>query len=197
MYKASKSYDNKALEPYLSEETQTYHFEKHHIGYTNTLNDLVQKGGLPSWSLSQIISMKDKVDAKVFNNAAQIFNHDFYWNSLSLNNSAPNEKLLSLINQKFGSIENFQNSYISKASELFGSGWSWIVFDKTKLELDIVNTSNAENYAATDNLIPILVTDLWEHSYYIDYRNDRKKYVENIVKHCLNWEFANSNLCLS
>lgn len=191
MFKAIKNYDNQALKPYLSEETLKYHFEKHHLGYVNTLIMLTKGTELEHLSIMEIIAIKGEISEKIYNNAAQIFNHDFYWSSLSANGGKPNEELSSVINKCFGDMEGLYKVYIEKASETFGSGWSWLVLDKASSKLSIINTPNADNPLMYDNLIPILTIDLWEHSYYIDYRNDRKSYVEKLIKNCLNWDFAN------
>ena len=193
MFKAIKNYNNKALEPYLSDETQIYHFEKHHTGYANTLTNLTNGTDLENLSINEIISKKKDISPKIFNNAAQIFNHDFYWNSLSIKKTEPSFNLLSEINKHFTNIDKFYETYINTASEMFGSGWSWLVLDKSSNDnkLFIMNTSNADTPIVYDNLYPLLTIDLWEHSYYIDYRNDRKSYIETLVKNCLNWDFAN------
>lgn len=193
MFKAIKNYNNKALEPYLSDETQIYHFEKHHTGYANTLTNLTNGTDLQNLSINEIISKKKDISPKIFNNAAQIFNHDFYWNSLSIKKTEPSFKLLSEINKHFISLDKFYETYINTASEIFGSGWSWLALDKSSndIKLFIMNTSNADTPIVYDNLYPLLTIDLWEHSYYIDYRNDRKSYIETLIRNCLNWDFAN------
>ena len=192
MFKATKTYDNKALEPYLSEETLRYHFEKHHSGYASTLTNLTKGTEKESLSINEIIAIKKDISSKIYNNASQIFNHDFYWSSLSCEKTVPSDKFSAAINKYFGSIDGFYDTYINTASEMFGSGWSWLVFDKTSVDgqLSIFNTSNADNPLVYDNLYPILTIDLWEHSYYIDYRNDRKSYIETLIRNCLNWSFA-------
>lgn len=199
MFAASKKYPNDALEPYISSETQNFHFEKHHKGYAKTLENLIEGTQLEDLTIFEIMSLKDRVQdglfdnlPQIFNNAYQFFNHDFYWNSLSKDGGKPSEKLSNAINECYGDLENFKQSYIDYASKLFGSGWSWFVYDDFENKIGFFNASNADNpliYSKT----PLLVVDLWEHAYYIDYRNDRKKYLENVIMHCLNWNFANSN----
>lgn len=191
MFKAIKNYDNKAMNPYLCEETLIFHFEKHHVGYANNLTNLTNGTNLESLSIEDIISKKEKISSKVFNNAAQVFNHDFYWKSLSLEKNEPSKELLTAIEKDFANVENFYDAYINTASEMFGSGWSWLVLDKNSTpHLRILNTLNADNPLVYDNLYPILTMDLWEHAYYIDYRNDRKTYLERLIRNCLNWKFA-------
>lgn len=192
MFAASRNYDNRYLNPYLSEETLKYHFERHHIGYANNLIELTKGTLYENQSLIELINLKDTIEKRIYNNAAQIFNHDFYWNSLTTEKTEINEKLRLLINKSFGDVENFYKSYLQKASELFGSGWSWLVLIKKTSELSIINTNNAD--LPPEGMIPILVIDLWEHAYYIDYRNDRKTYIIQIIKNCLNWDFASENL---
>lgn len=192
MFKATKKYDHKFLAPFVSEETQTYHFEKHHVGYANSLNSLVTGTKFEKFSVLDIIRCKNDIDTKVYNNAAQIFNHDFYWNSITTKKTNPSSKILKLIDKSFKNLDSFQKIYIEKASELFGSGWSWLVLDQDD-NLSVINKQNA-NTPMDIGLKPVLVIDLWEHAYYIDYRNDRKLYVETIVKYCLNWDFANDNV---
>ena len=182
MFKAIKNYNNKALEPYLSDETQIYHFEKHHTGYANTLTNLTNGTDLENLSINEIISKKKDISPKIFNNAAQIFNHDFYWNSLSIKKTEPSFNLLSEINKHFTNIDKFYETYINTASEMFGSGWSWLVLDKSSNDnkLFIMNTSNADTPIVYDNLYPLLTIDVWEHSYYLQYKTDKKEYVRNL-----------------
>ncbi len=193
MFRAVKEYSNDYLIPFISSETQSYHFEKHHKGYANTLNKLVDGQSLSEKSLEEIIKLESSIDAVIYNNAAQVFNHDFYWKSLALN-KVPGQELQDIINRSFENIDNLKNIYIEKASKLFGSGWSWLVFNKKSGLLDIINTTNAKNLLSDEENKALLVIDLWEHAYYIDYRNDRLKYLTTVVNNCLNWEFATQNL---
>ena len=188
---ANIGYGNTELKPYLSEECIDFHYGKHHAGYANTLNGLIQGTKYENLNLEDIICESRGKDQKIFNNASQLFNHDFYWKCLKPSTSIPQGKLLQLIKEQFESFDNFQNTYIETAAGLFGSGWSWIVERHGKL--NFVNTQNSE-IPHEDGVKLICVLDVWEHAYYIDYRNDRRKYLNEIVKNCINWDFCESNL---
>ncbi|MFV9473340.1 superoxide dismutase [Fe] [Advenella sp. RU8] len=178
-----------ALAPHISQETLEFHYGKHHQTYVTNLNNLIAGTEFENASLEEIIK---KSSGGVFNNAAQVWNHTFYWNSLSPNGGGePTGALLEAINAKWGSVAAFKEAFNKSAAGNFGSGWTWLV-KKEDGTLDIVNTSNAATpLTGTDK--PLLTCDVWEHAYYIDYRNARPKYLEtfwNIV----NWEFAAANL---
>jgi len=182
-------YEKNALEPHISAETLDFHHGKHHATYVAKLNGLVEGTDLAEKSLEEIIKSSD---GGVFNNAAQIWNHTFYWNSLSPNGGGePTGALADAINAKWGSFADFKAAFNDKAVNNFGSSWTWLVktADGT---LDIVNTSNAGT-PITDDLVPLLTVDLWEHAYYIDYRNVRPNYLEGFWA-LANWEFAAANL---
>ncbi|GAA4406694.1 superoxide dismutase [Fe] [Advenella faeciporci] len=178
-----------ALAPHISQETLEFHYGKHHQTYVTNLNNLIAGTEFENASLEEIIK---KSSGGVFNNAAQVWNHTFYWNSLSPNGGGePTGALLEAINAKWGSVAAFKEAFNKSAAGNFGSGWTWLV-KKEDGTLDIVNTSNAAT-PLTGNDKPLLTCDVWEHAYYIDYRNARPKYLEtfwNIV----NWEFAAANL---
>ncbi|MBV4397594.1 superoxide dismutase [Fe] [Advenella alkanexedens] len=178
-----------ALAPHISQETLEFHYGKHHQTYVTNLNNLIAGTEFENASLEEIIK---KSSGGVFNNAAQVWNHTFYWNSLSPNGGGePTGALLEAINAKWGSVAAFKDAFNKSAAGNFGSGWTWLV-KKEDGTLDIVNTSNAAT-PLTGNDKPLLTCDVWEHAYYIDYRNARPKYLEtfwNIV----NWEFAAANL---
>ncbi|BCX89618.1 superoxide dismutase, Fe-Mn family [Methylomarinovum tepidoasis] len=181
-------YPMDALEPYISKETLEYHYGKHHKAYVDNLNNLIQGTEFENMSLEEIIL---KASGPIFNNAAQVWNHTFYWNSLAPNaGGAPNGAIADAIDRDFGSFDAFKEAFSKAAVTLFGSGWAWLVLSGDKLE--IVQTQNAGN-PMTDNKKPILTCDVWEHAYYIDYRNARPKYVENFWN-LVNWSFANQNL---
>eukprot|EP01097_Dermamoeba_algensis_P007975 TRINITY_DN515_c0_g1_i3.p1 TRINITY_DN515_c0_g1~~TRINITY_DN515_c0_g1_i3.p1 ORF type:complete len:200 (+),score=64.40 TRINITY_DN515_c0_g1_i3:63-662(+) len=183
-------YAKNALAPHLSEETLNFHYEKHHRGYVNKLNQLAAEK--PAWAGKSYEELIKTESGVVFNQAAQIWNHTFYWKSLSPNGGgAPTGKVAELINEAFGSFDAFKEKFSAAASGHFGSGWAWLVRDDNN-KLQIVSTHDAGN-PIKDGHIPVLTCDVWEHAYYIDFRNDRPKYIAtwwNLV----NWEFANSNL---
>ncbi len=182
-------YAKDALAPTLSEETLEYHYGKHHNTYVVNLNKLVENTEYADMSLEEIIM---KSSGGIFNNAAQIWNHTFYWNSLSSNGGgAPEGALADAINAAFGSFEEFKNQFNQSAATNFGSGWTWLCKNEQG-NLEIVNTSNA-GCPLTEGKTPLLTVDVWEHAYYIDYRNARPKYLESFWN-LVNWDFANSNL---
>lgn len=171
---------NDALEPYVSKETIAYHYGKHHQAYVTKLNGLIAGSEFENSDLSQIVM---QADGAIFNNAAQIWNHDFYWQSLAPAGSEISSTTAKLLEQHFGSIENFKQAFTQKALGLFGSGWTWLVQDNAG-KLSIVNTTNADN-PIRNGLKPLLTCDVWEHAYYIDARNARPTYLQNF------WEIVN------
>ncbi|BBA34984.1 superoxide dismutase, Fe [Methylocaldum marinum] len=181
-------YAKNALEPHISAETLEYHYGKHHQTYVTNLNNLIAGTDFEKLPLEDIIK---KSSGGIFNNAAQVWNHTFYWNSLKPNGGgAPAGALADAINQAFGSFDKFKEEFTKCAIGTFGSGWAWLVKNADG-KLAIVSTSNAGNPMTSDQT-PLLTCDVWEHAYYIDYRNARPKYVEafwNLV----NWDFASKN----
>ncbi len=179
-----------ALAPHISKETLEFHYGKHHQAYVNNLNNLIQGTEFEDSPLEDII--RKAPAGGLFNNAAQIWNHTFYWNSMSPNGGgAPTGAIADAINKAFGSFDEFKTQFAQKAATNFGSGWTWLVKNQDG-SLSIENTSNAGN-PLTSGQTPVLTCDVWEHAYYIDYRNARPAYVEawwNLV----NWEFASKNL---
>jgi Fe-Mn family superoxide dismutase len=177
-----------ALKPYISEETLEYHYGKHHQAYVTNLNKLIVGTEFEKKDLLEIVKT---ASGGIFNNAAQHLNHSFYWQCLTPKSTGkPSEQLMVAINKTFGSFDKFKEEFTKSASGLFGSGWTWLAKDKNET-LSIINTSNAGN-PVTDNKTPLLTCDVWEHAYYIDYRNARAKYIEafwNIV----NWDFVSKN----
>lgn len=181
-------YDRDALAPVISAETLDFHYGKHHQTYVTNLNNLITGTEYESSSLEDIIR---SADGGIFNNAAQVWNHTFYWNCLSpTGGGEPSGSLADAITTRFGSFDAFRETFIKSATTNFGSGWTWLV-KSAEGELDIVNTSNAAN-PMTDGLIPLMTIDVWEHAYYIDYRNARPKYLDEIWK-IINWEFIEAN----
>jgi Fe-Mn family superoxide dismutase len=182
-------YAQNALSPHLSSETLEYHYGKHHRAYVNNLNQLIPGTEYEGMDLESIIRSSS---GKVFNNAAQVWNHTFYWNSLTpAGGREPNEKLGRLIISSFGSFEEFRKQFAASALGTFGSGWAWLV-RKPSGSLEVRGTSNAEP-AFLSGDVPLITCDVWEHAYYIDYRNDRAAYVAAFWK-LVNWEFAERNL---
>lgn len=181
-------YAQNALEPHISAETLEYHYGKHHQTYVTNLNKLIEGTEFADASLEDIIK---KAEGGIFNNAAQVWNHTFYWNSLSPNGSGkPNGALAEAINSAFGSFDTFKEKFATSAATNFGSGWTWLVKNNDG-SIEIVNTRNAGN-PMTQGQTPLLTCDVWEHAYYIDYRNLRPKYVENFWN-LVNWDFVASN----
>ena len=181
-------YAKNALEPHISTETLEYHHGKHHATYVTKLNGLIPGTEFEGKSLEDIIKSSS---GGVFNNSAQIWNHTFYWHSLSPNGGGqPTGALAEAINAKWGSFEDFQKAFDEKAVNNFGSSWTWLVKNSDG-SLEIVNTSNAGT-PITEGQTPIITVDLWEHAYYIDYRNARPKYLEAFWA-LANWEFAAEN----
>ena len=181
-------YDMDALAPHISKETLEYHYGKHHQTYVTNLNNLIPGTEFENASLEDIVK---KSSGGVFNNAAQVWNHTFYWNSLSPNGGGePTGKLADAIKAKWGGFDAFKEAFNKSAAGNFGSGWTWLV-KKADGSVDIVNTSNAATPLTTAD-VALLTCDVWEHAYYIDYRNARPKYLENFWA-LVNWDFAAKN----
>ncbi len=184
-----------ALEPHISENTINFHYGKHHQGYVNNLNNLIKGTKFEQKSLEEIIqlSFDDKSNQAIFNNAAQIWNHTFYWHSISPNGGGkPSGTLLNKIEENFGSFENFSSQFKNAAATQFGSGWAWLVLEENRLK--IVKTDNAQTPLTNKNLKPLITIDVWEHAYYLDFQNARPNYIDSFMNHLINWNFANSNL---
>ena len=183
-------YDKSALDPHISAETLDFHHGKHHNTYVVNLNNLVKGTEFEDASLEEIITRA--AAGPIFNNAAQIWNHTFYWNSLSPGGGGePSGAIADAINQQFGSFADFKEQFTQKSVTLFGSGWAWLVKNSDG-SLSIEQTSNA-GCPLTAGQTPLLTCDVWEHAYYIDYRNARPKYLEAFWA-LVNWDFANQNL---
>jgi Fe-Mn family superoxide dismutase len=177
-----------ALAPTLSQETLEYHYGKHHQAYVTNLNNLIPGTEFESMSLEEIVM---KSSGGIFNNAAQVWNHTFYWNCLSPNGGgAPSGALAAAIDAKFGSFEEFKKQFNQAGATNFGSGWTWLVKNADG-SLEIFNTSNAGT-PMTSGKQALLTLDVWEHAYYIDYRNLRPKYLETMW-HIVNWDFVAAN----
>jgi len=181
-------YAKDALQPHMSAETLEYHYGKHHQAYVTNLNNLIKGTEFETMTLEEIIK---KSSGGIFNNSAQVWNHTFFWNCMAPNaGGAPTGAVADLINAKWGSFDKFKEEFQKSAVGNFGSGWTWLV--QKDGGVDIVNTSNAGTpLVGTDK--PLLTCDVWEHAYYIDYRNARPKFVEGFWN-LVNWDFVNSNL---
>jgi Fe-Mn family superoxide dismutase len=183
-------YAMNALAPYISEETLQYHYGKHHRAYVNKLNELIQDNEYSELSLEQII--KKSLSGPIFNNAAQDWNHTFYWHCMTPQGGGePTGKLADAIKKYFGSFAEFQKKFGAAALGQFGSGWAWLTKNSAG-ELEISSTSNAGT-PMTENKKALLTCDVWEHAYYIDTRNERAKYVDNFWK-VVNWNFVTEQL---
>lgn len=183
------NYQLNALEPYISQKTLEFHYFKHHQTYVDKLNSLIENTEFEAKSLEQII--KNSKGA-IFNNAAQVWNHTFYWNSFSMRrNTKPTQPLEELINQKFGGIDAFKQEFTNQALNLFGSGWVWLVQNEEE-RLEILSLPNAEN-PITQNKKPLLVCDVWEHAYYLDKQNRRADYVKDFWQ-IVDWQKISERL---
>lgn len=181
-------YAKDALQPHISAETLEYHYGKHHQGYVTNLNNLIKGSEFENMSLEEIIM---KASGGVFNNAAQVWNHSFYWNCLSPNGGGEASGALGdAIKAKWGSFDAFKEAFSKAAVGTFGSGWAWLV-KTADGQLDIVSTSNAAT-PMTSGQKALMTCDVWEHAYYIDYRNARPKYVE-VFWNLVNWDFVSQN----
>ena len=189
-------YSKDALIPHISEKTIDHHYNKHHRTYLNNLNTLIKGSKFQNKDLKTIIkeTHDNPLYVQIFNNAAQVFNHDFYWQSLQpYSDDKPGPKMTDLINAGYESHENFKTEVVKNALAQFGSGWVWIVLCNNKLT--IKTTSNAETPIVYEGeIIPLLVLDVWEHAYYLDYQHLRKKYIEDLFDNLINWNFAEHNI---
>ena len=182
-------YDRDALEPHISKQTLDFHYGQHHATYIKNLNNLIAGSPLEDMSMVDIIK---KSSGGIYNNAAQSWNHEFYWNCISPKaKKIPEGQLMHSIIRDFGNFNDFKDIFIKQASSLFGSGWTWLVSDK-KLRLSIIQTHNADNPLTLDNLTPLLTCDVWEHAYYLDKQNLRTAYV-NEFWNVINWDFVEKN----
>jgi len=178
-----------ALEPHMSAETFDYHYSKHHNAYVTNLNNLIPGTEFENLALEEIIK---KASGGIYNNAAQVWNHTFFWNCMKPNGGgAATGALADAINAKWGSLDEFKKAFQASAVGNFGSGWTWLV-KKTDGSLDIVNMGAAGTPLTTGDT-PLLCVDVWEHAYYIDYRNLRPKFVETFLEQLVNWDFVASN----
>lgn len=183
-----------ALEPYISAKTISFHYGKHHSGYVKKLNKFIADTDYQGSELEQIIrrSAEHPKDVAIFNNAAQVWNHTFYWHSMKPGGGGPpSGRLAELMRKHFGGYEGFQQAFAATAASQFGSGWAWLVMTNDSLE--VMKTGNADN-PLTHGAKPLITIDIWEHAYYLDYQNRRADYIASYLDHLVNWDFAADNL---
>jgi len=182
-----------ALQPHMSAETFDYHHGKHHKAYVDKVNAMLGEKGLDGASLAEVIEKaKDKGDKGLFNNAAQIWNHSFFWQCLApAGSTRPSGKLRELINSDFGSEEALLTRLKEESAAHFGSGWGWLVLNNGKLEVTSLHDADTP---LVHGMTPLLTLDVWEHAYYIDYRNERPKYLQSVLDNIINWDFVAQNL---
>lgn len=186
----SLPYAMNALEPHISQETLEYHYGKHHKAYVDKTNTLIEGTEYADMDLESIIK---GAKGALFNQAAQVWNHSFYWNSLSPDGGGdPEGAIADAIRESFGSLENLKKEFNEKTMANFASGWAWLVKSKSDNGLGIIETDDAQTPLTDEGVVPLLTCDVWEHAYYIDHRNARAKYLEAWWK-LVNWDFANRN----
>ena len=186
-------YNKNDLDPVITANTLDFHHGKHHRAYVDNLNKLIQDTTLANESLENIIikSHNDNTKVGIFNNAAQIWNHTFYWHSMKRNGGGqPSGELMKKIQEDFGSFENFVSEFKTAGTTQFGSGWAWLVLDNNKLK--VAKTANAM-CPLVDKQIPLMTMDVWEHAYYLDYQNRRPDYIASFLNKLVNWSFAEDN----
>ena len=184
-------YAQDALAPLISKQTLEFHHGKHHQTYVDKMNAAIEGTDLADASLEDIVkAAKEKGNAGLFNNAAQVWNHAFYWHSMSPEKTAPSAELEAAINSAFGSIDALKTALKDEAVGHFASGWAWLVADGDTLK--VISTHDAAT-ALTENVNPLLTIDVWEHAYYLDYQNRRPDYVGGVLDNLINWQFASEN----
>ncbi|MFQ3614015.1 MAG: superoxide dismutase [Cyanobacteriota bacterium] len=187
-------YASDALQPYMSAETFSFHHGKHHAAYVTNLNKLIEGTELASKSLEEIVkaTFGDPAKAGIFNNAAQVWNHTFFWESMKPGGGgAPTGAIAEKINADFGGYDQFAEAFKTAAATQFGSGWAWLVLDNGTLK--VTKTPNAEN-PLVHGQTPLLTLDVWEHAYYLDYQNKRPDFISTYLEHLVNWDAANARL---
>jgi len=188
-------YARNALAPHISEETLNFHYGKHHQAYVDNLNKMIDGSAHANASLEDLIhdAAGDAGKAGIFNNAAQVWNHTFYWHSMKPQGGGkPTGAIAKAIDDSFGNYETFKNEFAAAGATQFGSGWAWLVAKGGKLE--IRKTANAETPLTDKSCTPILTMDVWEHAYYLDFQNKRPAYITAFLDGLVNWDFANENL---
>lgn len=187
-------YDYTALEPHISKKTLEFHHDKHHAKYVATCNEMTKGTDLENSSVEEIIMAAKRSNQGLFNNAAQSYNHAFYWQCLKAGGGGkPSGKVADMIDESFGSYDNFRKEMVTAAATAFGSGWAWLVQEKDSKKLSVVKTIGADT-PLTEGHTPLLTIDVWEHAYYLDYQNLRPTYIDTVMDSLVNWEFVNSNV---
>jgi Fe-Mn family superoxide dismutase len=187
-------FENSAIEPFLSAESFDFHYGKHHQAYVDKVNGWIgEKEGLAGKSLIEIIKLaKATADMPLFNNAAQVWNHSFFWQCLApAGTTRPSDKLARLIDTSFGSPKQLADMLAAQAVAHFGSGWAWLVLDGDSLKITSLHDADTP---IVNGLVPLLTLDVWEHAYYIDYRNARPKFAQEVIAQVINWDFVSKNL---
>jgi len=184
-------YPHAALEPVISERTMQFHHDKHHATYVKTLNELLEQKGAPSTSLETVIqeAARSRDDVKLFNNAAQAWNHTFFWTAMTPDRQQPTGDLLTAITQAFGDLAGLKKAFVEAGAGHFGSGWVWLVAN-AEGALKVISTHDSDNTVPKPGLTPLSVCDLWEHAYYLDHQNDRKGFLDAWFDTLPNWSFA-------
>jgi len=185
-------YSPDALEPHMTAQTFSFHHAKHHNAYVQNLNKLLAEDELKNSSLEEVIlaTAKDSSKSGIFNNAAQVWNHTFFWHSMTPNGGGkPSGALMNQIEKDFGGYDAFVEKMKVAGATQFGSGWAWLVYDLKSSSLSVVKTANAETPITKDQ-VPLITCDVWEHAYYLDYQNRRPDYIESFLSHLINWKFA-------
>lgn len=189
-------FEDNALEPLLSKESFDYHHKKHHNAYVVKLNELVEGTEYKTLTLKEII-IKSEAEGKqaIFNNAAQLWNHAFLWHSMAKNSGTNNitPSAQKLIEKSFETVDNFKAKLLENGIGQFGSGWAWVVLNKTTDKLEVMKTGNASTPLTNYNFKPVITIDVWEHAYYIDYRNRRPDYLTMFIENLINWTFFEAN----
>ncbi|GGY53659.1 superoxide dismutase [Parvularcula lutaonensis] len=188
-------YERDALAPHISRDTLDYHYGKHHQAYVDKTNAAIEGTDMADDDLVTIVKKAVGKDQGLFNNAAQVWNHTFYWHSMKPGGGgkpAEGSKIAKMIDDSFGSYDNFRKEFADAGATQFGSGWAWLVEKGGKLE--VRKTLNAETPLTDDGATPLLTMDVWEHAYYLDYQNARPAYIDRFLDHLVNWDFAESNL---
>jgi Fe-Mn family superoxide dismutase len=186
-------FDRTAIEPHISAGTFDFHHGKHHKAYVDKVNGWIEEKGLAGRSLVEVVRLaREKGDKGLFNNAAQVWNHTFFWNCLAPTGTRPSAKLQGLIDSGFGSTANLLKALQDEAVSHFASGWAWLVLEGDKLK--VTSYHDADTPILHEGVKPLFTLDVWEHAYYIDYRNARPKFAEAVLENAVNWDFVSENL---